>query len=260
MNNRMDYAFLDKQYNFMTKEHPQSVLLASLADLLDEEKAKRLIQAVMLIIRADKPDIAAYHMSSWFGMVCSAVQASLSLYDTVLLLSPDRLKLQIIMVEGRRKVSFVLRDAVSADMSIETSGASRSEVLNSFYEQTVRPIMGGLALASLTKENQLWAQFATRLYNEKDILLQKASLLPERRPVIEQDFAILLNELNVEKLGLKRNPFDLEFHWIEHMQHPDELIRQKVACCLAYKTDTSHGYCYTCPRLSVEGRQAKREA
>ncbi|MFD0679645.1 MULTISPECIES: hypothetical protein [unclassified Paenibacillus] len=260
MGTGVDYAFLEKQYNFITQEHPQPVLLASLSDLLDKEKAENLIVAVMQIIRAGKPDIAAFHMSSWFGMVCSAMQASLSFYDTDLKLSPDRLKLQIVMVEGRRKVSFVLQDADIASIPLETSGASRSAVLKVFYEQTVRPIIGGLAQASHTKEYQLWAQFVTRLYNEKDFLLQKASLLSERKSLIEQDFVILLQELNVEKLGLLRNPFEQEFRWIQHMQEPDELIRQKVACCLAYQTDTSHGYCYTCPRLNDEGRRMKREA
>jgi hypothetical protein len=254
----IDFSFLEQKYNFVTSPHPTPVCSTSLSDLLDEEKAKKLLQTVMQIIRAGQPDIAAYHMSSWFGMICSAVQASLSLYDSALQISPEQVSIQITIVDGRRKVGFLLHDAHKNCIPIKEAGITRAEALHAFYEQTMQPILRGLAHASATRENQLWAQFVTRLHNEKDYCLTLASS-PDRKLIIEQDFAILLKELNWVKLELPKNPFDQKFRWIEHMHNPDEQIRQKAACCLAYKTDTNHGYCYTCPRLDEEGRSAKRD-
>jgi hypothetical protein len=257
MNTQVDFAFLEQKYSLLTADHPSAVLSVSLSDLLERDTADRLIASVMQIIRAAAPDIAAYHLSSWLAMVCSAVQASLSLYDTVLLVSPERLRLHILMVKGRRKVTFLLREKEACCVSIEQAGVTRAEALNRFYELTMLPVFRGIAQATGTKEPQLWAQFVTRLYNERDFCLNSEQD-PGRKRRIEEDFHILLEELEPDRLGLRRNPFRVQFDWIEHMQHPDERIRRKVACCLAYKTDTPHGYCYTCPRLDDEGRQAKR--
>ncbi|CAG7636990.1 hypothetical protein PAESOLCIP111_03804 [Paenibacillus solanacearum] len=258
MSAQVDFNFLMNQYNLLTDEHPSAVLSAPLSDVLDEAKAEALIRSVMHIIRAGKPDIAAYHLSSWLGMVCSAVQASLSLYDTVLRLTPERTFLHIAMIEGRRKVMFLLREKEQACLNLGQEEMSRAAALNDFYTKTISPILRGIAQATGVKEPQLWAQFVTRLYNERDYCLNTVQS-EERQRIILEDFAIVTDRLKLDQLGLTRNPFQVEFRWIEHLQHPNELTRQKIACCLAYQTDTSHGYCYTCPRLNEEGRKQKRE-
>ncbi|TDF95150.1 hypothetical protein [Paenibacillus piri] len=257
MHTKVDFNFLESKYHILTKDLPGSVLSASLSDLQDKEKAMQLIRSVMRIIRAGQPDIAAFHLSSWLGMVCSAVQASLSLYDTVLLLSPERIRLHIMMVDGRRNVSFLVEDIEHICISIERARVSRAEALNRFYERTVFPILRGMALAAGTRESQLWAQFVTRMYNESDYMSNHASF-KDREHWIKWDFALLLNELRLEKLELRRNPFDVKFNWIGQLHNPDELTRKKTACCLAYMTGTAHGYCYTCPRLDEAGRRERR--
>lgn len=35
-------------------------------------------------------------------------------------------------------------------------------------------------------------------------------------------------------------------------------MRIKASCCLAYLTDTGHGYCYSCPRMGEEERMEQR--
>ncbi|TBL69687.1 (2Fe-2S)-binding protein [Paenibacillus thalictri] len=259
MSTKIDYPFLEHKYNFITEAHPSPALTAPLSDFLDDKKGEALIQAIMQIIRAGKPDIAAFHLSSWLAMVCSSAQTCLSLYDMALQVSPERLHLHIVVTEGRRKVSFLFREKEQAFVSVAETGGSRAEALRAFYEGTMFPIFRGIARASATRELQLWPQMAMRLHNEKDYILSQA-YSEDRISLIEQDFAVLLNGLNVEELGLRKNPFNAEFRWIPDMHQPEKMARQKIACCLAYQTDTQHGYCYTCPRLDEEGRKAKRKS
>ncbi|MCD1257684.1 (2Fe-2S)-binding protein [Paenibacillus athensensis] len=249
-----------KHYHLVDKGREDASLSIQLSRLKSKTTLQDFLHKLMPFIHTNNPVVAATHFMSWFGSVCAAFQAGISLTDAALDVRLANLSFQLYFEGNQRKTSFVLhvQDPFSTLKSDENRSAWRTSILNEFYSQEVKPLILSLVTVSGATANQLWAQFTTRLHNEKDILLEQNSAA--RKDTILADFDALLNELDLESLGLVRNPFNVSFRFIPHLTEEEQQIRQRATCCLAYETDTGKGFCYSCPKMSEQEREARREA
>lgn len=105
---------------------------------------------------------------------------------------------------------------------------------------------------------QLWGQMPLGVEFYLDYLGKMTG-----EPVLHEQMAaqkeFLAKELAASWFGLPRNPFNLKEVWLDDPYCPGQKTRMKPTCCLAYRTDTGHGYCYGCPKLTKTERAAKYE-
>ncbi|WP_134703122.1 (2Fe-2S)-binding protein [Ammoniphilus sp. YIM 78166] len=260
MDKNINWKFLETEYGLIDQIRRDAVKRCSLSDLVERETAYSFTQELMPLIGTKYPEVVATHFTSWFGAVCAGLQAMVSLFDVVSEVRLEHLTFQLHMDENQRKISFAHK-RTKVTKAPEEEGLRnewRSQIYDHFYANEVKPIIKSLSAVAEISENHLWAQFATRLHNEKDKWLAH-DLFLARRQTINNDFYALLKDLDLTRLELKSNPFDVSFKWIEDATVPDKQIRQRSTCCLAYKRSNHPGHCYSCPRMSAEEREIKKQ-
>jgi ferric iron reductase protein FhuF len=253
----IDFSYLEKYMFFAKEAMPNQLFRIEMTDLLDGDYAKQFIGQYGPVIKALKPEVAATYFSLWFGWFCMAMQYSISYHHAAYDFSLRNLSGELYLFNGRPRWALYLKDTQSLSVPGQDRSKWRKEVLTSFYAAEVSPLLASIAAAANIGVGQLWGQVATRLHYGYDALLRNAPDVWVRR-TIEEDFASLLHELKGEIFNRKKNPFDIDFRYIDNPRKPEEPYRIKATCCLAYLTDTGHGYCYTCPRIGEEEREEKR--
>jgi ferric iron reductase protein FhuF len=254
----IDFDFLEKHMYFAKEAMPQHLFRIDMADLLDKDNAKRFVEQYGPALKAMKPEVAATYFSLWFAWICTAMQYTISHHHAAYDFSLSNLSGQLYLVNERPRWAFLVDDVQSLSTPAQDRNAWRKEVLTSFYANEVTPLLNSISVAADIGVGQLWGQVATRMHYAHDARLREA---PDvwMRQTIEEDFASLQYELGGDVFGRKRNPFDINFRFVENPRMPEEPYRIKASCCLAYLTDTGHGYCYTCPRMGEEEREEKRQ-
>ncbi|MEK3910701.1 ferric iron reductase [Paenibacillus sp. FSL H7-0331] len=254
---KIDFDYLEKHMYFVKTEVPEALFRLELADLLDKGNAERLIAQYGPVLKAMKPEVASTYFSLWFAWVCAALQYTISHHDAAYNMSLHNLSGQVHLVNNRPRWAFHLHDSNSLSVPCTDRNDWRKRVLSSFYTNEVAPLMASISAAVGINVGQLWGQLATRLHYAYDAW-QKEAETDQLRHTIEEDFTFLRYGLAAEIFGRKKNPFDIQFRHIDNPRIPGETMRIKASCCLAYLTDTGHGYCYSCPRMGEEERMEQR--
>ncbi|MFE5323729.1 hypothetical protein ACFQ88_34130 [Paenibacillus sp. NPDC056579] len=253
---RFDAAYYDKQFYVTLEDKPDTMYGATLSSLLHQEGAASFIGTYAPLIKALETDVAGTYFASWFGAVCAAFQYSLWHDNAVASLSLDRVEVQLFKIEHRTGVAFRVNSWVAEPLPAENREAAVLAAMEAFYGQQVKPLLESVAEAAGINVGQLWGVMGTRMHYAMDRWLQEAQT-DEERERVRQDFDTLFYSLEPEVFGRKKNPFDIRFRMMENPRIPGEQMRIKAVCCLAYKTDTGHGYCFTCPRLTESEREEK---
>jgi ferric iron reductase protein FhuF len=253
----INYDFLEKQYFFLREEKPEQLFRIEAADLLDKDNAERFISHYGPELKALKPQVAATYFSGWFGAVCAALQYTISHQHAAFDASLHNIAGQLYLFNGRPRWGFLLHDRRGRSVPLKDREAWRDQLLTSFYREQVRPMLETLSAAADIEAGQLWGQIATKLHAAQDLWLRAGLSVWEQQTIVE-DFAFLQHELSGDVFGRKRNPFDIEPRRIENPKVPGETCMMKATCCLAYLTDTDHGFCYTCPRMGETERAQRR--
>ncbi|MCS7463955.1 (2Fe-2S)-binding protein [Paenibacillus doosanensis] len=255
---QFDAAYYAGQFGVTLEDRTDTVFGASLSSLAGAEGAESFIRAYAPLIKALEPDVAGTYFASWFGAVCAAFQYSLWHDNAKPDLSLDNVELQLYVKEQRAGMEFRVRQWESE--SLPDAAAHRSsqavEAMEAFYGRQIRPLLESIAGVVGLNAGQLWGVIGTRLHYVKDRWLEEAET-EEQRERLNHDLDQLLRGLDPAVFGRPKNPFDIRFRMMENPRKPGEQMRIKAVCCLAYKTDTGHGYCFTCPRLSERERQEK---
>jgi ferric iron reductase protein FhuF len=254
----IDFDYLEKNMYFTRTDMPQEIFRIELADLLDKHHARKLVEQYGLVLKALKPEVAATYFSLWFGWICAALQYTISHHDAAYDLSLRNLGGQVFLFNERPRWAFQLHDIDSVSVPQGDRSAWRKRMLTSFYADQVTPVLAAVSAAAGIGVGQLWGQLATRLHYAQDAWLREAANVRVRQ-TIEEDFAYLQYELGADVFDRKRNPFDINFRQVDNPRIPGETLRIKASCCLAYLTDTGHGYCYTCPRMGEDEREQYRQ-
>lgn len=254
----IDYGLLNQALYVVTEKDPDALLAMPASRLAAPEGMQTFLNEYMPIIKGrDLQVAAAYFASSWRTMLTAHMY-----FMTACEGSPDlslqNLTLEIRMANQYPCIFFVLGCLDVHAWPAVRDEAWRQETAGHWLETTLRPLMEMAAEVSGVPVRQLWGQMPLGVEFYLDYLGKMTG-----EPVLQERMAeqkgFLAKELSASWFGLSRNPFDLKAVWLEDPYRPSQKTRMKPTCCLAYRTDTGHGYCYGCPKLSKTERAAKYE-
>ncbi|RUT33355.1 (2Fe-2S)-binding protein [Paenibacillus zeisoli] len=253
---KLNYELFEQLFCMVREDPLDAVLSMPASDLLTEEAAAAFLKAYQVEIKGQDLQVAAtYFASAWRGLGVT-LQYMISLTENRLDLSLTNLTLHISRRNGYPSIFFRLLNAAEHPWPEQDRNIWRSEAIQSFYRDTLRPVVEVLASVSGLPAAQIWGQLplgvAYYLRHIGDTLEQEAD-----RIRLQEDYEYLIKDVDSAIFGLARNPFDYKPKWIDDPYNPGQLSQMKPTCCLAYRTDTGHGYCYSCPKLTRQQREEK---
>ncbi|MFP3122884.1 hypothetical protein OH784_08975 [Ectobacillus funiculus] len=142
--------------------------------------------------------------------------------------------------------------------SKQSRDAWREQLLQELFQEHLSVMIASLERETGFSASVMWSHIAYYIHvmYERWIREETDPLIQER---IIADFAYL-RKLPAKWFGARdQNPLCVSFSC---MKHPieDKAVLVRKTCCLNYKTETSKGPCYTCPRLSEQERLEKIQA
>ncbi|USB32934.1 (2Fe-2S)-binding protein [Paenibacillus sp. YPG26] len=253
---KLNYEQFEQLFNIVREEPHDAVLSIQASDLLKEDQAIDFLKAFQAEIKGQDLQVAStYFASAWRG-VCVVFQYMISLSETRLDLSLTNLSLHISRKKGYPALFFLLQDAAEHPWPAQERDRLRADALEGFYRDTLRPVFGMLANVSGLPAAQVWGQLPLGVaYYIRHISGELEHEADRLR--LQEDHEYLIKGVDSSVFGLSRNPFNYKPKWIEDLYNPGQLSQMKPTCCLAYRTDTGHGYCYSCPKLTREQREEK---
>lgn len=257
----IDWAILNEHYYVSSVRKQEVLLTVGGEQLLQREHARAFLELYGKGIKAEVLDAACTYFASWISGLCAAKQAALSYYEQSLDTRLSNLTVQLYASEsGKPHIQFVLDHAEAKTCS---AGRNREEwvagELADFYQGAIRPLFESLAEAADVHSTLMWSLLPSGVYYRHDELLKRLQTsAPEAAARLEKDYHILSKELSGDVFGTRRNPFNIEFRTIPSWKDPSVTLRQKSGCCLYYRTEGGT-YCYTCPRMTDEQRELRKQ-
>ncbi|WP_181593092.1 IucA/IucC family C-terminal-domain containing protein [Paenibacillus sp. YN15] len=231
-----------------------------LACLASAAGAEEFVEVYGPLIKAQSPDVCATYFASWIGRLCAAVAYAMWHDRLDLQLMPEGVFIQMEESPRGAAISFRLACLEPVPLPVEPDAEKERilEGLASFFGQTIRPVVEAVSAAGGVSPGAVWALMGSGLHYMLDKWRSEETDM-EMKARLEAVADILLQRLPPEAFGRPGNPFQLKFRLTQNLKK-DGQVRLKPSCCLAYKTNTGHGYCFTCPKLSEEEREARRGA
>ncbi|RRJ62470.1 hypothetical protein EHV15_05505 [Paenibacillus oralis] len=253
----IDYELLELQLCIVTKERQDALLTVPAAVLTDRERMESFLKFYQEQIKGLDIQVAATYFASAWRVMCTALQYMLSVTPSRLRFSLENITVQVVVVNQFPWVYFVLNDPEETPWPQGERDAWRENELGGFYLEVLRPVMESIAAVSGVPLTQLWGQIPLGVQYYVRAIAGKLEDEAQRSRLME-DYDYLAKELPASWFGLKRNPFNVKQVLLDDPYRPGEKTPMKPTCCLAYRTDTGHGYCYGCPKLTKQEREAKR--
>ncbi|USG66192.1 (2Fe-2S)-binding protein [Brevibacillus ruminantium] len=254
-----DFSYLSEHHALTTEDIPNILHRCPLENLMQAEGMADMVAFYQAEIKGLGPDVAAAYFAGWFGYVCTGFQYLISRYHAAPDFSPANLEVQFYKKNHHTWLTFKIKDSrVATRQRDQHDRASwRKEALEIFYTQTVRPLFDTLSHATGHDLHQIWGQVVMAMYWSREKWLNVFETV-EARKLMEEDYHFVTAEMAPEIFGRKKNPYQTKLSFVKSPRDPEAMIPRKATCCLAYRTENGHGYCYTCPRISEEEREEKR--
>jgi ferric iron reductase protein FhuF len=253
-----DFEQLEKLFPICLQDREDVIFSQSVAELLQEGSMARLLNTYGPLIKSLKSAATAISFCGWFISVAVALQYSISVRNRAPDFSPQNLVVQLYKADERYGFAFKINRWTEQTAPVQSKDRAlwRNRMLAQFYASTVRPLVEALSDATEIQPAKLWGQFPSAFLYYVDKWYEM-DVDPEIKERIRVDYQSLVEELDGEVFGHRKNPFDVKIRWIESLETPDESVRMKCTCCLYYCLEGGD-YCYTCPRLNEEERAARR--
>ncbi|WP_433944412.1 hypothetical protein [Paenibacillus sp. SN-8-1] len=253
---KLNYELFEQLFCIVREDPHDAVLSIPASDILKEEAAISFLKAYQIEIKGQDLQVAAtYFASAWRG-ICVTLQYMISLSDVRLDFSLTNLTLHLSRKNGYPSIFFRLRDAAEHPWPDQDRDSRRLEAIEGFYKETLRPVFGVLAGISGLPAAQIWGQLPLGVAYYIRHISGKLEQEPDRIR-LQEDHEYLVKNVDPSVFGLSRNPFHYKPKWIDDLYNPGQQSQMKPTCCLAYRTDTGHGYCYSCPKLTRQQREEK---
>lgn len=255
---KLDFDTLETKFNIRLVKPTDALYSSSAVELLDPIHMQSFVAYYASLIKALDYKVAAAYFSNWFSGVALALQYTVSIYNIALDLSLPNLTIHVTPVEGHTQVSFCLnrwREQV-APLGEQERLEWRHDVLAGFYGNTMRPLVESLSSVSNMNVGQIWGQLPTKFSNNLDIFKKSTRHLKEKQRLVD-DYYFLTKELSPYIFGRTQNPFDVKFRMVEDLRDPEQQIRMNNVCCQYVRTEEGV-YCYNCPRMTDDDREARR--
>ncbi|GAE37348.1 (2Fe-2S)-binding protein [Halalkalibacter akibai] len=212
----------------------------SMVDMTEIEVINDLVTSRTECFNAVDKKVGGANLMKWFGNLVTAHLYLVSLKNKWL--SFEGLTLN---ENGKNAMIYILQPQLEDIPDEEREQYLRSKVASLFTK--LEPVFTNIAEASGLSKQQTWGLLANSFYNH----LTKWLLLGDQ-PKIERDVE-LLKSIDLSLAGLKRNPYNVTFRFVDSWWEPLEPVRIKAACCMSYLKSEGK-YCYSCPKLSKDAR------
>lgn len=252
----IDYKLLETQLSVMTELNKDAEYTIPAVKLLDCEGAREFLLFYQTQIKGLDIQVAGTYLAASWRVLCTGMQYMIGVTDRWLSFSAENLIIQVCTINNYPRVYFILKDAQELPWPTGDRNVWREEWLGRFYQGTIAPVFATISAVTGLPQGQVWGQIPLGIdyyvKHLRDMLVNES----DQQSLMEH-YHYLVNELAPGWFGLSRSPFNVKPKWIDDPRHPGEQMRMKPTCCLAYRTDTGHGYCYSCPKMGKEERQAK---
>ncbi|MDQ0208732.1 (2Fe-2S)-binding protein [Alkalicoccobacillus murimartini] len=237
--------FLEQQYCVSLSRNQVSSYPFVFSDLLNESKQDQIL--TNHATELDHPPLAIVGslFAKRFSVYCMAALSSVSLFDKQLPVSPDKIHFSIIQ-QAQMVYQIDRHDIVSVDYSTSSNRKkSVNRYINQLYE-LLTTIIKSVSSYTGIHPNTMWSLISHNLHNLYLRLKERCvdTVFDKRLPYILEDRA-LLNEQNPDN-----------FTYYCHPEQTEQYFYLRKHCCLAFKLNSNHGYCLTCPRISNSVRDA----
>lgn len=252
----IDYTLLEQHGNITIIAPHETILSIPAVDLIDPNKAREFLEVYGELLQAQDLNAAATYFANWIRGLSIAQQYMVSVCNHYVDLSLANLTVHLITRNGYANIAFQLQDTTEHVSDHGQHEQFRKVALDQFYGSELRPLIESMAVAGKAPIGQLWGQLPLTLLSIKDkmktMVSDEADLLR-----IEEDYRYITKEMSPDVFQRKRNPFDIKFTEIDNPYNPSETYRMRPSCCQAYRVG-DYGYCYVCPKLTREQREAKK--
>ncbi|MCK8488188.1 hypothetical protein M0651_13485 [Paenibacillus sp. MBLB2552] len=251
----MDYQLLEQQLGIVTQNRTDALFTIPAAKLLDRAQLISFLELYQEKIKGLDLQVSATYFATSWRVVCAALQYMVSITSSRLQFTLENITIQLVMVNGFPWVYFVLNDNAEQPWPAGDRSLWSGVELRRFYGEVLRPVMESIAAVSGLPVAQLWGQLPLGVQFYVGAIAGRLEDEALRSRLME-DYE-LVKQMSAEEFGLKRNPYQIKEVLLDDPYRPGEKSAMKPTCCLAYRTETGHGYCYGCPKLSKSEREAK---
>lgn len=254
----MDYELLAR-YGQITFTHPeQAVYSVPASDLSNPGAALLLANRFLDHMDCDDIVTAGVYCAGYMRGLVMAQHYMVSVMNRTVNLAPSNLVIHVKYADGYPSLQFQpLDDMESGPEHPELRDSWADEQFNTFFSDTIRPILENLAEAVSAPIGQLWGQMPLGLLYFRDQVLPMLETEGER-DTLERDYGYVTHTMEGALFGRTRNPFSIRFVELDNPHNPGTTMYMKPSCCQYYKTGEGE-YCYSCPKLTRAQREQRRQ-
>lgn len=252
----IDYKLLENQLSVITELKQDAIYTIPAVDLLDRDKAASFLLFYQKEIKGLDIQVAGTYLAAGWRVLCAAVQYMLGVTNRWLSFALGNITIQVSRVHDYPRIFFVVHDSHELLWHEGDRKEWREEWIGGFYQKTIAPVFENISAITGLPLGQVWGQIPLGIEYYVNTLKETLDHETDQQALMEQ-YSFLVKELDPGWFNLSRNPFAVKPRWIDNPRRPGEQMQMKPTCCLAYRTDTGHGYCYSCPKMTKEQREAK---
>ncbi|EXX90744.1 hypothetical protein BG53_11225 [Paenibacillus darwinianus] len=256
----MDAAARETFFYIAESRRGEALLELDWSEMSRPIMAARFLDAYSGVLQARDRDAAATYFASLLGSLCAGFHYMVLHDKAEPAFERGEAILQLFGERARQPMLLVLPPSARRMLSGTDEGgkADVKEAMERFYGDAMLPVIQTAAFTGGVRELDLWKLLATRLKYVEEQFIEQADEPEKRR--IWQHFDLLYNGLSPAVFGRKHNLLNIEYRFVEDPNQPGSYLRQRAACCLAFKTGGNRSYCYTCPRITESERLQRRQA
>ncbi|MDT8859576.1 hypothetical protein N0O92_04965 [Alkalihalobacillus sp. MEB130] len=213
----------------------------STADMMQTETLNQMIQNRTDCFNGSDLRLGGANLMKWFGNLLTAHLYIFTVHNRWLEYEELR------FIEEGKEAHFQLLQPYLIELPVDDRETIGKEKLSQLFSE-FQPLFVKIAESSGLSIQQIWGLVTNPYY----------SRLPSWTDEVENEQLVelgteLVKNLHSDLFGLKRNPFNLTFRYIESWKDANVKIRVKGACCMSFLKGEGN-YCYSCPKLTKEAR------
>ncbi|GIP21846.1 (2Fe-2S)-binding protein [Paenibacillus sp. J22TS3] len=257
---KLDADWLEQYVHIVGGEPGGVITRVSASAFLEDDMAVSFLREFQKEITGHDLQVAStYFISSWRAL-CALQQYIVTLSDTWLDFSLSNIELLLCRKNGYPAIMFKLSEPAEQPWPYPLPHERfREDMITRFYSETLRPLAEVLARVSGLPAAQIWGQLPLGVSYYVNLISGRLEREPDRVR-LQEEYERLTGELQPSAFGLSLNPYRIKKKMIDDPYHPGGQMTMKPTCCLAYRTDSGNGYCYSCPKLTRQQREEKAAA
>ncbi|KHF38382.1 hypothetical protein [Halalkalibacter okhensis] len=237
---------LKEQFFIEVEDFSSHLKGISIWEMLDPEIMEKVVDDRRTCFNAADRRLGGANLMKWFGNLITAHLYTYFIHNKWLQYE------SLHFVGEGKEAHFQMLQPQWVDINEEERESIGKEKITKLIEQ-VQPLFQKIAETSGLSKQQVWGLVTNPYYNRFPTWKNEETAVL----TIERDHE-MLKTLPPDIFGLKRNPFDLTFRYVDSWKDPDLKVRIKGACCMSY-LKAEGNYCYACPKLTNEERNLRAQ-